>query len=99
MCSMANQAENEKGLKMIGDDAFEKMERRLDDLEKLHIADSTRMSEQIKALFDSTKTLRNITYVFCLLLLLTVIYGAIGGAGFNAVTHAASRDSYSHVVK
>ena len=99
MSSMANQAENEKGLKMIVDEAFAKMERRLDDLEKLHIADSTRMSEQIKALFDSTKTLRNITYIFCLLLLLTVIYGAIGGAGFNAVTHAASSDSFSHVVK
>ena len=99
MSSMANQAENEKGLKMIGDDAFAKMEQRLDDLEKQHIADSTRMSEQIKTLFDSTKTLRNITYVFCLLLLLTVIYGAIGGTGFNAVTHAASGGSYSHVVK
>ena len=99
MSSMANQAENEKGLKMIGDEAFAKMERRLDDLEKQHIADSTRMSEQIKALFDSTKTLRNITYVFCLLLLLTVIYGAIGGNGFNAVTHAATSNGYNHLVK
>lgn len=84
---------------MLDDDLFERFEERLETLEKRQLEDSTRMSEQIKTLFDSTKTLRNITYVFCLLLLLTVIYGAVGGNGFNAVTHAATSNGYNHLVK
>ena len=84
---------------MVDDDFFERFEERLETLEKRQLEDSTRMSEQIKTLFDSTKTLRNITYVFCLLLLLTVIYGAVGGNGFNAVTNAATRNGYNHLVK
>lgn len=84
---------------MVDDNLFERFEERLETLEKRQLEDSTRMSEQIKTLFDSTKTLRNITYVFCLLLLLTVIYGAVGGNGFNAVTHAATSNGYNHLVK
>lgn len=84
---------------MVDDDLFERFEERLETLERRQLEDSTRMSEQIKTLFDSTKTLRNITYVFCLLLLLTVIYGAVGGNGFNAVTHAATSNGYNHLVK
>lgn len=84
---------------MVDDNSFAKFEERLETLEKRQLEDSTRMSEQIKTLFDSTKTLRNITYVFCLLLLLTVIYGAVGGNGFNAVTHAATSNGYNHLVK
>jgi hypothetical protein len=84
---------------MVDDDLFERFEERLGTLEKRQLEDSTRMSEQIKTLFDSTKTLRNIIYVFCLLLLLTVIYGAVGGNGFNAVTHAATSNGYNHLVK
>lgn len=84
---------------MVDDDLFDRFEERLETLEKRQLEDSTRMSEQIKTLFDSTKTLRNITYVFCLLLLLTVIYGAVGGNGFNAVTHAATSNGYNHLVK
>lgn len=84
---------------MVDDDLFERFEERLETLEKRQLEDSTRMSEQIKTLFDSTKTLRNITYIFCLLLLLTVIYGAVGGNGFNAVTHAATSNGYNHMVK
>lgn len=84
---------------MVDDNLFDRFEERLETLEKRQLEDSTRMSEQIKTLFDSTKTLRNITYVFCLLLLLTVIYGAVGGNGFNAVTHAATSNRYNHLVK
>lgn len=84
---------------MVDDDFFERFEERLETLERRQLEDSTRMSEQIKTLFDSTKTLRNITYVFCLLLLLTVIYGAVGGNGFNAVTRAATSNGYNHLVK
>ena len=47
--------------------------------------------EQIKTLFHSAQLLYRVVLVGGLLLLLTVIYGAIGRSGFNAVTHAAAQ--------
>jgi len=44
--------------------------------------------EQIKTLFDSVKILRNVMYTFCFIMLLALIWGAIGPDGFNAVTKA-----------
>jgi len=45
--------------------------------------------EQIKSLFASVKILRNVVYGFAFIMLLALIYGAVGPDGFRAVTKAA----------
>lgn len=65
---------------------FEKLKDRMMSLEKSQLV----QGEQIKTLFHSAQLLYRVVLVGGLLLLLTVIYGAIGGSGFNAVTHAAT---------
>ena len=59
--------------------------------ERVHALENSqgRFEEQLKTLFKSVSTLYRVFLVACLLLLLTVIYGAIGQHGFNAVTHSA----------
>lgn len=60
--------------------------------ERVHALENSqgRFEEQLKTLFKSVSTLYRVFLVACLLLLLTVIYGAIGQHGFNAVTHSAT---------
>lgn len=60
--------------------------------ERVHALENSqgRFEEQLKTLFKSVSTLYRVFLVACLLLLLTVIYGAIGQHGFNAVTHSAA---------
>lgn len=48
-----------------------------------------RQDEQIKTLFHSVMILRNVMYTFALIMLLALIYGALGPDGFNAVRKAA----------
>ncbi len=60
--------------------------------ERVHALENTqgRFDEQLKTLFKSVNMLYRVFLAACLLLLLTVIYGAIGQHGFNAVTHSAT---------
>lgn len=66
---------------------FEKLKDRMMSLEKSQLV----QGEQIKTLFHSAQLLYRVVLVGGLLLLLTVIYGAIGRSGFNAVTSAAAQ--------
>lgn len=50
-----------------------------------------RLDEQIKTLFKSSQTMYRTICIFFLILLLAVVYGALGSKGFNAVTGAAAR--------
>jgi hypothetical protein len=68
---------------------YEKLENRVDQLEKNLLAHSSVSGEQIKTLFNSVNRLFWITCIFSGILLLTVVYGAVGERGFNHVTDAA----------
>lgn len=52
-----------------------------------------RLDEQIKTLFKSSQTMYRTICIFFLILLLAVVYGALGSKGFNAVTGAAARST------
>ena len=65
---------------------YDELEGRVAELEK----GAVRFDEQIKTLFKSCNRLYYVTVIFGLLMLLALIYGAVGHGGFNAVTHAAS---------
>lgn len=64
---------------------FEKLKDRLMDAEKSLIA----QGEQIKTLFRSSKLQFWSIWGMTMLMLLALIYGALGSNGFNAVTKAA----------
>ena len=51
---------------------------------------SAKLDERLSALVSSTSNLKWALWSITLLLLLTVIYGAIGYRGFNQVTNAYS---------
>lgn len=68
---------------------FEELEGRVNCLEKNYIEHNATSAEQIKTLFASVRMLFWITIVFGGILLLTVVYGAVGAKGFNHVTTAA----------
>lgn len=68
---------------------FEKLEGRVDKLEKEYAVHEATSTEQIKTLFNATKILFWVTVFFGGILLLTVVYGAIGERGFTHVTNAA----------
>ena len=51
---------------------------------------SAKLDERLSALVSSTSNLKWSLWSITLLLLLTVIYGAIGDRGFNQVTNAYS---------
>ena len=65
--------------------SFSDLRDRVTDLEK----GAARFDEQIKTLFNSVSRLYYVTVIFGLLMLLAIIYGAVGQRGFNAVTSAA----------
>ena len=68
---------------------FEKLEERVEALEKDYARHQAVSGEQIKTLFNAVNRLFWITCIFSGILLLTVVYGAIGERGFNHVTDAA----------
>ena len=70
---------------MCDHDSFSDLRDRVTDLEK----GAARFDEQIKTLFNSISRLYYVTVIFGLLMLLAIIYGAVGHRGFNAVTSAA----------
>lgn len=74
---------------MCDKEQFNELENRVEKLEKDYLAHAAVSSEQIKTLFNATNRLFWITIIFSGLLLLTVIYGAIGEKGFNRVTETA----------
>lgn len=74
---------------MCDKEAFKELEKRVDELEKAYVIHATQSCEQIKTLFNAVQKLFWITCVFGGILLLTVVYGAIGENGFNHVTDAA----------
>ena len=68
---------------------FEKLENRVEKLEKDYAVHAAQSCEQIKTLFHAVQRLFWITCIFSGILLLTVVYGAVGERGFNHVTDAA----------
>lgn len=68
---------------------FEKLEERVDALEKDYAKHQAVSGEQIKTLFNAVQRLFWLSCIFSGLLLLTVIYGAVGERGFHHVTDAA----------
>ena len=70
---------------MCDHDSYAKLRDRVEALEKNHI----RFEEQLHTLFKSTQTMFRVVLVFAFILLLAVVYGALGQRGFTAVTNAA----------
>jgi hypothetical protein len=68
---------------------FEELEGRVERLEKDYSTHAAVSNEQIKTLFNAVNRLFWITCIFSGILLLTVVYGAIGERGFHHVTDAA----------
>jgi DNA-binding ferritin-like protein (Dps family) len=68
---------------------FEELKNRVDKLEKNYAVHAAQSCEQIKTLFHAVQRLFWITCIFSGILLLTVVYGAVGERGFNHVTDAA----------
>lgn len=75
---------------MCDHESYKELRERVAELEK----GAARFDEQIKGLYRSTTrlfyTTLSIAIPFGLLMLLALIYGAIGHRGFNAVTDAAN---------
>lgn len=66
---------------------FEKLKDRMMALEKSQLV----QGEQIKTLFRSSRLQFWTVWGITIILLLAVVYGALGPRGFNAVTTAASQ--------
>lgn len=64
---------------------FEKLKDRMMALEKSQLV----QGEQIKTLFNIVKVQNKVVWAFAFIMLLALIYGALGPRGFNAVTNAA----------
>lgn len=74
---------------MCDKEHYHQLENRVEKLEKDYSTHAAVSNEQIKTLFNAVNRLFWITIIFSGLLLLTVIYGAIGERGFNRVTDTA----------
>ena len=64
---------------------YRKIRERVEALERA----SVKFDEQLKTLFKSSQTLFVVVCVAAFVMLLALIYGALGLRGFNAVTGAA----------
>ena len=71
---------------------YQKIRERVEQLEK----NSVKFDQQLRTLFNSTQVMFRIVCIAGFMMLLALIYGAIGQKGFNAVTHSASEYSGSH---
>lgn len=69
---------------------FEKLKDRMVALEKSQLV----QGEQIKTLFRSSRLQFWTVWGITIILLLTVVYGALGPSGFNAVTTTAQHTSH-----
>lgn len=74
---------------MCDKEAFEDLEERVNQLEKDYATHTAVSEKQLESLFSSIQRLFWITCIFGGILLLTVVYGAIGERGFNHVTTAS----------
>lgn len=74
---------------MCDKEHFEKLENRVEKLEKDYAVHAAQSTEQIKTLFHATQRLFWVNCIFTGILLLAVVYGAVGERGFNNVTKAA----------
>lgn len=79
---------------MCDKEHFEKLEERVGQLETNYAMHAAISGEQLKTLFNSVRTLFWIVVIFGGILLLTVVYGAVGERGFNHVTTAAKELSH-----
>ena len=70
------------------EERMETLENRTNKLEIKYEAHTAASGEQIKTLFASVQRLFWVSVIFGGILLLTVVYGAIGEHGFNHVTQA-----------
>lgn len=68
---------------------FEELEGRVGKLETSYATHAAVSAEQIKTLFNAVQKLFWIVIIFGGILLLTVVYGAVGERGFNHVTTTA----------
>jgi hypothetical protein len=66
--------------------SFRELKKRVDTLEKEYATHSAVSEQQLEMLFSSVQKLFWITCIFGGILLLTVVYGAVGERGFNHVT-------------
>lgn len=64
------------------DEVVQDHEKRINALE----VNDARLDERLDALVKSTNNLKWATFGFAFIMLLTIIYGALGPTGFNAVT-------------
>ena len=71
---------------------YQKIRERVEQLEK----NSVKFDQQLRTLFNSTQVMFRIVCIAGFMMLLALIYGAIGQKGFNAVTHSASEYSVGH---
>ena len=78
---------------MCDHESFKELRDRVTELEQ----NAARFDEQIKTLFNSCSRLYHVTVIFGLLMLLALIYGALGSHGFNAVTQASSNAAAQHL--
>lgn len=76
--------------------AYEKLRERVDAIEKESAKHDAIQDEQLKTLFTIVKTQSRIAWAFAFILLLAVIYGALGPRGFNAVTKVATHTSQTN---
>ena len=76
---------------MCDKESFDELEQRLNALEKSYEVHSKVSETQLETLFSSVQKLFWITCIFGGILLLTVVYGAIGERGFNHVTSEVSK--------
>lgn len=70
---------------MCDHEHFDKLRDKVNDLERR----DAKRDEQIKTLFNASRFQFWAIWSMALILLLTVVYGAIGQSGFKAVTTAA----------
>lgn len=65
------------------------LKRDHDDLKKEHEVHDARSEERFKTIFGIIKWIVSFILLMTLILLLTVVYGAVGERGFHAVTDSA----------
>jgi formate hydrogenlyase subunit 4 len=75
--------------------AYEKLREDVDALKKDQAVHDAKSEERFKTLFGILKWVISFMLTITMILLLTVIYGAIGERGFHSVTHAANGISTS----
>ena len=73
---------------MCDKEHFQELEKRVISLEKSYATHTAVSEKQLEILFSSVQKLFWITCIFGGILLLTVVYGAVGERGFHSVTHA-----------